>query len=150
MNQSFKNHYLIVHPNVLMKDNAGVAQNHFSTIQTAQVEPDQQLAGFSRNPQPSSGGLQHPRSYKMRVDYQSKINCMPNSLTLQLEGDSKVKRRPKSTLNVRKDLHSSANFFSVPKQDTSDGHDYRDSLATYNADRNAVQLNQRRRNSKSG
>lgn len=39
------------------------------------------------------------RAMKMRMDYQSKVNCMPNSLTLQYEAD---KKRSKSSVNILK------------------------------------------------
>ena len=55
----------------------------------------------------------HHQLMPMRVDYQSKINCMPNSLTMQLEDDKQIKKRSKSTLNVRKDLHTSNNFLTI-------------------------------------
>ena len=40
-----------------------------------------------------------PRDKKMRMEFQSKINCLPNSLTLQFEPD---KKRSKSSVNILK------------------------------------------------
>lgn len=39
------------------------------------------------------------RGMKIRMDYQSKVNCMPNSLTLQYEAD---KKRSRSSVNILK------------------------------------------------
>lgn len=82
-----------VHPNVL-----------YSIGKKAKVAPRLQghpgaagAAGMSR--QNERAFQEDARGMKMRMDYQSKINCIPNSLTLQYEAD---KRRSKSSINILK------------------------------------------------
>jgi hypothetical protein len=41
------------------------------------------------------------RNYKTRMDIQSKVSCIPNSLTLQSEQPMKAKKRAKSVTNIR-------------------------------------------------
>lgn len=55
------------------------------------------------------------RGMKMRMDYQSKVNCMPNSLTLQYEADQK---RSKSSVNILKSspLEHSTNILNPEKR----------------------------------
>ena len=97
-----------------MESRVAASHNDFyKTVQDKRYLNSFKEAGFATIPKPSGSVMDNPRSYKMRVDYQSKINCMPNSLTLQLEDDKQIKKRSKSTLNVRKDLHTSNNFMTI-------------------------------------
>jgi len=43
----------------------------------------------------------HHRNYKTKMDIQSKVSCIPNSLTLQSEQPMKIKKRAKSLNHIR-------------------------------------------------
>lgn len=59
---------------------------------------------------------------KMRMDFQSKVNCMPNSLTLQLEPQ---KKRSKSSINILKSTCQQSNIkepiYEKPAVQNDDG-----------------------------
>ena len=80
-----------VHPNVLYS--IGKKAKVASRFQGQAGAQD--AAGMSK--QKERAIPEDARGMKMRMDYQSKVNCMPNSLTLQYEAE---KKRSKSSVNI--------------------------------------------------
>lgn len=105
-----------VHPNVLYSigKKASVASRlHGQTLGAPEA------AGMST--QKERAMPEDARGMKIRMDYQSKVNCMPNSLTLQYEAD---KKRSKSSVNILKSaqLEHAANILN-PDRGAKEGQD---------------------------
>lgn len=76
-----------VHPNLLHK--IGKRTNPEAKMQ-AQMKNSIGAAGAAGYGRQRDRAIREdPRDMKLRMEYQSKINCLPNSLTLQFEPDKK-------------------------------------------------------------